>query len=255
MPFETPSRPKPWTSPARRSAPTVRRVESELGPGRGGQVGDGAGVAERVRRLEVDEVGDRQQTPSRTRRRTGARSAPARRRSPPSRSRSRRGRRRCRPPRTRGTPTSAGSNWVPDRALGPAPWPRRRPAPGGPPRCTRPARRVGRRWGCRRPPASRANPCRPTARRRTPRAVHTVSANPSSMASFCRQLGVPVDHAVHVVTSVQRELHAGAHPLRGGCPAPMRRTMATSSRKLLVCSYSNFVAFRSMSSPNHFACS
>ena len=69
-----------------------------------------------------------------------------------------------------------------------------------------------------RPPASRANPCRPTARRRRRAPSHTASASPSSTASFCASVGVPGDHAVHVVAAVQRELDAGPHPLQRGLP-------------------------------------
>ena len=47
--FDTPSRPRPWTSPARRSVRTSGSGSPSCGAGGRGQVGDGAGVAERVR--------------------------------------------------------------------------------------------------------------------------------------------------------------------------------------------------------------
>ena len=57
--FDTPSRPKSWTSPARRSVRASSLGQPELRRRRGGELGDRARVAERVRRLEVDEVRDR----------------------------------------------------------------------------------------------------------------------------------------------------------------------------------------------------
>ena len=58
--FETPSRPKSCTRPARRSVAPRARAARAARP-LGGELGDGARVAERVRRLQVDEVRDRQQ--------------------------------------------------------------------------------------------------------------------------------------------------------------------------------------------------
>src|SRR3954453_10711585 len=59
--FETPRRPRPCTRPARRSVRTVLSGAPDCAPAWAGEVGDRAGVAERVGRLEVDEGGDRQQ--------------------------------------------------------------------------------------------------------------------------------------------------------------------------------------------------
>ncbi len=61
MPFDTPSRPNPWTRPARLRVRTSPSSSPSSAPGRGSQFGDGPGVAERERRLEIDVVGDRQQ--------------------------------------------------------------------------------------------------------------------------------------------------------------------------------------------------
>ena len=71
--FDTPSRPRPCTSPARRSVTHGRRRRGRASrPPRPTRSATAAGVPERVRRLEVDEVGDRQRAPRRTARRRQA---------------------------------------------------------------------------------------------------------------------------------------------------------------------------------------
>ena len=114
--------------------------------------------------------------------------------------------------------TRAGSNWAPARSR-PAAGPRRSLAPGGPPRCTRPARPAWPRWGRRHRPPSRATPCRPTARRR-PRGRRTPSPPARARSPAPGQGGVAHDHAVEVVAPVEGELHAGPHPLQRRVPSP-----------------------------------
>ena len=59
--FETPSRPRSCTRPARRNVRDRVFRHPELRPGLGSEIGDRAGMAEGVRRLQVDEVRDREQ--------------------------------------------------------------------------------------------------------------------------------------------------------------------------------------------------
>ena len=92
---------------ARPAQRTHRRppAAASRAPACGGEIGDRAGVAEGVRRLEVDEGRDRQERRVEALARRARPRAPARPRSPRPTSRPRRGRRgSCRPPRTGGPP-------------------------------------------------------------------------------------------------------------------------------------------------------
>ncbi len=89
--------------------------QPELRAGRAGELGDGAGMAERVRRLQVDEVRDRQQRGVEpfAREHDGERRLGVDHRVPrPDR---RRGRRGSSPPSAHTSSASAGSNCVPAR--------------------------------------------------------------------------------------------------------------------------------------------
>ena len=82
MLLDTPSRPKPATSPARRSICTSPAGSPSSSPRPGGEVGERRRVPERVRRLEVDEAGDRGERRVALAPATTAPPVPARRRAP-----------------------------------------------------------------------------------------------------------------------------------------------------------------------------
>ena len=56
--FGTPSRPRSWSRPARRTSTASERREPEVVGGRGREVGNAPRVTQGVGRLDVDEVGD-----------------------------------------------------------------------------------------------------------------------------------------------------------------------------------------------------
>ena len=188
--FDTPSRPKSCTSPARRTACAPRpagRPRSRRG--RGGELGDRACMPERVRRLQVDEVGDREQrvvdlvagqhdARARARRRSPLRQVPTVVEAVESSSR-----------RARTTMSaSAGSNCVPAAVAGERRPRRRRRRRGGRPRRTRPAARSAPRPGSCSPasspgPALAVPPLVGRAQRRRARRRGSPSCSASDRAS------------------------------------------------------------------------
>ena len=188
---------------------------------------------ERVGRLEVDEVGDRQQRrvelaadePHAEGRLGVDHGVPRPRSSRPSKISSasraeQRGQRRV--------------ELGPAALAGERPAPRRPRRPGGPPRCTRRAGRHAPPCGiCVARQRRRANPCRPIARRTRRRASRTASASPSCAASDCAIVGVLRDHVVHVAVAARRRTRArlgtGA---AAGCRPRASRSIATAPRRL-----------------------
>ena len=253
--FETPRRPRPCTRPARRSVRTSLSEAPSLRARLRGEVGDRAGVAERVRRLEVDEVGDRQQRrvealarehhrerrlgldhrvpgPRPSRGRRGSSSASAHRACRPAPGRT------ARPPRLRASSCAAGdaADAVRDLdELGQLRDPRRdrdllalelaRPAA--------PVPLLVRRRRARRGPRRAARAARPA---RAPSRRGCPSCRPSRGDRRRR-------------TRARRGSGAAA-----GCPDPSSRMLAAAVRTLRS-SWSYLPAFTAMSSPNHFACS
>ena len=237
--FDTPSRPKSCTSPARRSVRTLALGEPEPRAGRGGEVGDRARVAERVRRLEVDEVRDRRQRRVELARRRARRRAPARRRSPRPRCR-----RASRPPRivvgvgAQQRARAPGSNCLPRALAGERRRRRRRRRRGGRPRRTPRAARSAPRSGSPRPRARPASRGRPTARR--PRRARRA---PRRAARAARPARAPARAWWAIMSSTSRwPDSANSRPTRkrcsGGLPAPMqphrRPTAARTLRELVV---------------------
>ena len=251
--FETPSRPKSCTSPARRSVRTSASDRPKLRAGRGGEVGHRAGVAEAVRRLQIDEVRDRQQRGVEPLRARARRRAPARRRSPPPRSRRRRGRRGSLGLGARAAPPAPGRTAC--RALASERLRRARPRRrGARPRRTPRAARAAPRAGPPRPSARPATRARPTARTPPPSASSTSSGSPSCSPSA---RAIAAWWTIMSATSRWPE-RANSSPTRNRCsgalPAPSRRIPAAAARRLRN-SWSYLPDFSAMSSPNHFACS
>ena len=227
MPFDTPSRPKPWTSPARRSVCTsprrvrARRPRSAASSATAREWPSVYGDLRSTKLAIASSAASNCSSDSTT---VSAGSASMTADHVSTRVEAAEDRRRR---RRRGRPTSAGSNWVPARrraTLRAASTPLE---PIAPPRRTRPAARSARRSGTSSPrPAPRASPCRPTARRRAERI-----AAPESTARAPRRACGPAWRAgrscLHVVSAVHRELDAGSHPVqRASLPAPKRRSMA-----------------------------
>ena len=74
-------------------------------------------------------------------------------------------------------------------------------------------------------------------------------------AQLAGECGVTGHHVAHLSVAGDRELEASAEPVqRRASPTRSGAPCATTSRTLNG-SWSYFVAFRAMSSPNHFACS
>ena len=157
--FDTPSRPKPCTRPARRSVLHVAGGESEPRPRPRPAARRPPGRAR-----ACTATSGRRSRRSPTQRRvelvvaTAARRAPARRRSPRPTSARRRGRRGSRRRRPRQQPAERGIELRARPACGPARRRRRRRRRGAPPRRTRRAARAAPRSGSRRP---RARPGQP----------------------------------------------------------------------------------------------
>ena len=249
--LETPSRPRSWTSAARRSV----RASSSGRPSRlrrrRRELRDRARVPERVRRLEVDEVARPRAAPRRSARPTARPRARARRRSPRPRSRRRRGPRAARP-RRRGPERREGG--VELAAAAPA-----RELPGrlgaaGAVRDLDELRELGEARRDRdlpRPRAGPASPCRPTAR--TPRRARRVASagSPSSAAS---ERAISAWWVIMSSTSRRPET-ANSSPTRrrcsGGRPDPRSRSVESAPRA----PSSYLPALSAMSSPNHLACS
>ena len=203
---------------------------AHLHPGLGGEVGDRAGMAERVRRLEVHEGGDRQQRRVEALARQRPPPAPAPPRSPRPTSRPRRARRGSRRPLRLGGPPAPGRT-AGRRACGPAPAPRERPRRGGRPRRTRPAARLARRSA---PPRQRARPAiraRPTARtsrrgRRAPRRAARAARPARGPLRRARSSRRPCRDGRRRRTPARRGSGAAAR-----CPTPASRMLAAVVRR------------------------
>ena len=219
--------------------------------GRRGELRDGARVAERVRRLQVDEVGDRQQRRVDPLARRARRRARARRRSPRPRSPTASRSPRIASSSSRTSAASTGSNWRPARRCGRAPG--RRDAADS----VRDLDELGDLRDARgerdASPARRpASPSRPTARTRR-RARPHLAGSPSCAAS------ARASSAWWLIMSStsRRPETANSSPIRnrcsGGFPAPSSRSVARAAQaaQLVVV----LAGLSAMSSPNHFACS
>ena len=195
--FETPSRPRSCTRPARRSVRTSSSGSPSCRPRLGRELGDRARVAERVRRLEVDEVRDRQQRRvealagqhDRERRLGVDHRVPGADRVEPAEDRRRRRRRRA--------SASAGSNCLPLRSPRERRRPRRPRRRGARPRRTRRAARAAPRAGSSSPASSPGQP-RPSHRsydaaervehrRRAARAARPARARSRRAGRSCRR--------------------------------------------------------------------
>ena len=246
-----PSRPRPWTRPARRSVLTRVRGQPELAAARR-RSGDGAGVARACRATS----GPRSWPPPAAPRRTAPHRADTERglgrddRVPGvRRRRARRGcpgvaaQQRARAPDRTGSRTACGR--ASRAAAGPA----------DPVRDLDELRQLREPRGDRHSVARRrrASLGRPTARRRLRPPACTGTGSPS-----CRpapgQRRVRLDHPVQLAGPGQRELQATRNRCNGGLPRPTRRSAAAAARdapRLVVV----LRDLRSMSSPNHLACS
>ena len=183
--FDTPSRPKSWTSPARRSVVHLVRRQPELrAAAPAASSATAPRVAERVRRLEVDEVGDRLERgvelrrPSDTTVSAGSASITASQVATESSSS------KIFSASVAHDATSAGSNCCPARARASS---RRRVDPAGcdgRPRRTRRAGRCARHRDRLAGEARRASPGRPSARTTPPSASSTASGSPSCSPSW-----------------------------------------------------------------------
>ena len=212
-------------------------VESELCPGRGGQLGDGPGVAERERRLEIDVVGDGQQRRIEllVREHDGQRRFGVDDRRPRLHgvevTEDRRRRRR------RGSSASAGSNCVPARRSASAqaastPWTRWATSTYSASCAIRDA--IGTSSPARVPRPALAVPLLVRVAERVARHLR----KPELLGQHPGQHGVLGDHALDVVTPVQRELDAGPDPLQrraarrrsGGARRPPRGSSSARRR-------------------------
>ena len=213
--------------------------QPELRAGRGRELGDGVRVAERVRRLQVDEVRDRQ----RARRRTlpsrgtiasaGSASITAAQEptsSMPSKIFSM---------SAQSAETSIGSNCLPARAprrlLGRRRHHRQRCATS-----TNSASCTTRAASGIASPATPSGPARarPTARTSPQRVERPSRAEPSSSPSARASRGVRGDHAVQIVATRERELEAGADAVQrrvpGADPAQHPDRVAEAERVVVV---------------------
>ena len=222
------------------------------------ELGDGrASVAERVRRLEVDEVGDRAQRRVELARRRARRRAPARRRSPRPRSRT-----ASSPPKISLGVGAQQLGRAPDRtALPPrrsasAATPRRPHRSGGRPRRTRRAGRSATRSGRPRP-LELPRPAPPVPllvrRRRAP------SQHRRGQPELLRQASGPArvlgDHVVDVAVARERELEPDPEPVQRRAARRRAAACAAATSRTLRNSWSYLPDFSAMSSPNHLACS
>ena len=218
--FDTPSRPKSCTRPARRSVRTSPSDSPSCVAGLSGQLGDRARVAEGVRRLQVDEVRDRQQRRVELLARRARRRAPARRRSPRPRSRPSRARRRSLPASAHRSVASVGIELLAAALAGER---RRRLDPADAVRDLdelRELRDPRRERDAFALDAVRASRARPTARRPLPSASSTSSGSPSCSPSARASAAC---WAIMPSTSRWPE-SANSSPTRkrcsGGLPAP-----------------------------------
>ena len=254
--FDTPSRPKSCTSPARRSVRTSSPASPSCAPGLGREVRDRARMSERVRRLQVDEVRDRGQRvvdgvadeDDGERRLALDHGVPRHDRVETAEDRVGLAHERAR--------HSAGSNCLPARFARERlrrRRPRRRDArPRRTPRAARPAPRAESRSPCElaRPPAPV-----PLLVRAAQRVQHLVR-----QVELLRRARVRAARAGRPCPSTSRwPDSANSSPTRKRCERriaradhPQRRRPPPRSPRS---SPSYFVDFNAMSSPNHFACS
>ncbi len=206
MALETPSRPRSWIRPARRTVRTSWSGSPQPRGGRGGEVRDAAGMAGELRRLEIGEIGHRLESarpacrlrptgPGRARRREWPTiQTPRRDRPAPARGVRRRWR-RC-PGRTHRRTVGSRSGRPGFRAAGRRPRPGRTAGPAGP----------AARCRCRGGPAVR--PCRPIARR-TARNDATATSPSSSCSAKSATSRAWVDRKT--ITSFRPEIGSRAN--------------------------------------------
>ena len=242
---------------ARRGAACARSPSARpsRAPGVGGEVGDRAGVPEHVRRLEVDEVRDREQrgVEPLPREHDGERRLGVDHRVP--------GADRVEAGEdhlavgARAASASAGSNCLPRALARQRPSPPRRRRRGGRPRRTRPAARSAPRAAPPRPSARPATRARPTARTRAPSASSTSSGSPScspsarAIAAWCSIIPSTSRWPESANSSADAEAvqRRVARSRAAACSPPPSAGCASS--------WSYLTDFSAMSSPNHFACS
>ena len=249
MALETPSRPKPATSPARCTSRCSASGRPSSGGRRVGQRRDRGRVPEGVRRLQVDEPPDGGQRVVALRRDSVRAERRARRRSPHPTSRGRRGRGRPSRRRRTTTSTSAGSNCVPDRRRARSSARRRRPS-GARPRGTRPAGRCATRSGSASPDSLTREPLAVPPLVRTPERGEHVVVETELLAERSRQLGVSGDHAVELLAPRHREVEPDSQPVQRRARRSRASGASSTMSAALNGSASYLVAFMAMSSPN-----
>ena len=256
MALETPRRPRPWTSPARRRVATSTSASPSCSPAAAARSATAASMAERVGRLQVDEVGDRLAVPASNC--SGVQVHAERRLGPDDRVPRLGGvepGRRCVGASAHSRAESSGSNCEPARLSASAM------------AASHAADAVGDldELGELRQPrrdrdrvaaaVRRASPCRPTARTRRRPPSCTASGSPSCSASAARERGVLLDHPVEVAVAVQRELEPDPEPVQRWVPAADQAACVATAPRRLPNSWSYLPDFSAMSSPNHLACS
>ena len=255
MEFDTPSRPSPWTSPARRSVDQVARRQLRAAPRRRRR-------APTTARAWPSMYGDLRSTKSATATSAASNCCPRQLDAERGLGRDHRvpglRRRRGRPGSPRrsrtATPRASGSNCAPARLRASAAAASTRRC-GGPPRRTRPSAPAATAIGTASPLSSPGHPCRPTARttRRPP-------AAPRRAARAARPATGPAPSAGRSSRRVRDARPARTpDPTRkrcsGGLPDPIMRRGRRRASEAAHARGRTCRTLSAMSSPNHLACS